>query len=49
MEVSKDTDEFDDRFYSLRMNKDREMDDDVMNAFEGLIGCCNCCGVMSHA
>ena len=49
MEVSKDTDEFDDRFYSLRMGKDREMDDGVMNVNEGLIGCCNCCGVMSHA
>ena len=49
MEVSKDTDEFDDRLYSLRMGKDREMDDGVMNVNEGLNGCCNCCRVMSHA
>ena len=47
MEVSKDTDEFDYRFYSFRMGKDREMDDGLMNVNEGLIVCCNCCGVMS--
>ena len=49
MEVSKDTDEFDYRFYSFRMGKDREMDDGLMNVNEGLIVRCNCCGVMSHA
>ena len=48
MEVSKDTDEFDYRFYSFRMGKDREMIDGLMNVNEGLIVCCNCCGVMSH-
>ena len=37
MEVSIDTDEFDDRFYSFRMGKDREMDDGVMNVNEGAI------------